>query len=274
MNKKPKLLGIGAHPDDCDLRMGGLAAIYASMGFEVKFVSVTNGDAGHHETGGGALAERRRREAQAAGAVIGIEYELLDISDGELVPSLENRKKVIEVIRRFKPSLVLTHRPNDYHPDHRYTAVLVQDAAFLVTVPNICPLTPRLETNPVIGYMYDDFRKPVPFSPSVIIDTDEVIEKKYRMLDCHASQVYEWLPFIDGYLDEVPAEEGARPAFLEKQWGDCMTDVADKYRAELIATYGEERGRRIKTAEAFEICEYGSPLDEAARRALFPFLPK
>ena len=274
MNEQPRLLAIGAHPDDCDLRVGGLAALYTALGYAVKFVSVTNGDAGHHEMGAGALARRRRREAEGAGKIIGAEYEVLDIPDGELMPTLENRKKVIEAIRTFRPSLVLTHRPNDYHPDHRYTAVLVQDAAFLMTVPNICPLTPRLEINPVIGYMFDDFQKPLPFTPSVIIDTDEVVDKKYRMLECHVSQVYEWLPFIDGYADKVPAEESRHREFLEEIWGERMTEVADKFRAALIETYGETRGRRIKTAEAFEICEYGSPLDEAARRRLFPFLPE
>jgi len=274
MGGQLRLLAIGAHPDDCDLRAGGLAAIYSSLGHKVKFISVTNGDGGHHEIGGMELARIRSDEAKAAGKVIGIEYELLDIHDGELMPSLENRNKIIRAVREFRPDLILTHRPNDYHPDHRYTSVLMQDAAFMVTVPSICPLTPRLETNPVVAYFYDDFQKPYPFRPTVIIDTDEVVEKKYAMFDCHASQVYEWLPFIDGYLDKVPTDKSEYPKFLEKYWSERFTECADHYREMLIETYGREKGDKIKTAEAFEACEYGSPLDEAAAGRLFPFLPK
>ena len=85
----------GAHPDDCDSKAGGVAAKYAAAGHQVRFVSVTNGDAGHHEIGGVELARRRRAEAEAAGAVAGIEYHVLDIHDGELVPRLENRKLII-----------------------------------------------------------------------------------------------------------------------------------------------------------------------------------
>jgi LmbE family N-acetylglucosaminyl deacetylase len=134
---KLRVIAFGAHPDDCDGKAGGLAAKYAALGHSVKFVSVTNGDAGHQSEGGGALATRRRKEAQEAGRRIGIEYEVLDNHDGELMPSLEVRKQIIRKIREWRADIVLSPRPNDYHPDHRYTAVLVQDAAYMVVVPNI-----------------------------------------------------------------------------------------------------------------------------------------
>src|SRR5213596_2903122 len=112
-----RLLIIGAHPDDADYAAGGTAALYRAAGHTVRMVSLTNGDAGHHEMPGAKLAERRRGEAAAAGAVIGSVYELFDIHDGELEPTLPNRWKVIRLIRTFEPDLILTHRPNDYHPD-------------------------------------------------------------------------------------------------------------------------------------------------------------
>src|SRR5438874_288590 len=161
MSAEPlRLLIIGAHPDDADYAAGGLAALYRAAGHVVKMVSLTNGDAGHHRQPGPALAERRRREAAAAGAVIGATYDLLDNHDGELLPTLENRCRVIRLIRSFRPDLVLTHRPNDYHPDHRYTSQLVQDAAYMVTVPPVVPEVPHLEKNPVIAYLPDEFEKP------------------------------------------------------------------------------------------------------------------
>src|SRR5215467_3773567 len=190
-----RLLILGAHPDDADYAAGGTAALYRAAGHTVKMVSLTNGDAGHHIEPGPALAERRRAEAAAAGAVIGAEYILLDNHDGLLLPTLENRLAIIRLIRSFRPDLVLTHRPNDYHPDHRYTSQLVQDAAYMVTVPAIAPDTPHLAANPVIAYLPDDFQKPYPFTPTVALDVGKVVERIVDMLHCHTSQFYEWLPY-------------------------------------------------------------------------------
>src|SRR5438270_3665078 len=183
-----RLLIIGAHPDDADYAAGGLAALYRRAGHVVKMVSLTNGDAGHHLTPGRQLAARRRKEAAAAGAVIGATYDLLDNHDGELQPTLENRRQVIRLIRSYRPDLVLTHRPNDYHPDHRYTSQLVQDAAYMVTVPAVTPDTPHLAANPVIAYLPDDFQKPYPFRPSVVVDVGGVLEQIVAMLHCHTWQ--------------------------------------------------------------------------------------
>src|SRR5919202_1488448 len=124
---KLNVIAFGAHPDDCDQRAGGVAARYAALGHRVRFVSVTNGDAGHQSEGGGALAARRRAEAREAGRRIGIEYVVLDNHDGQLVPSVDVREQVIRQIRQWNAALVLAPRPNDYHPDHRYTGILIQD---------------------------------------------------------------------------------------------------------------------------------------------------
>lgn len=272
MSKKQiNVLVFGAHPDDCDIKAGGVAALYVQQGHRVKFVSVTNGDAGHHEMGGGPLAQRRYAEAQAAAEVIGIEYELLDNHDGELMPTLENRYKIIRAIREFQPDLIMTHRPNDYHPDHRYTSTLVQDAAYMVTVPNICALTPHLESNPVIAYLSDGFMKPYPFTPDVVVGIDSVIEQKLDMLHCHVSQFYEWLPYNSGRLESVPADDLARRAWLAEGRLNRFRDTADNYRDLLIELYGEASGAQIEYAEAFEGCEYGSPLTAENIPTLFPF---
>src|SRR3974377_1572729 len=147
---KLRIIAIGAHPDDCDIKFAGTAAKFAKAGHLVKFLSVTNGDAGHQTLRGAELARRRRAETQESARRLGIaEYEVLNNHDGELVPSLEVRKQIIRAIRQWKADMVGAPRPNDYHPDHRYTGVLVQDAAYVVVVPNIVPDVPALRRNPI-----------------------------------------------------------------------------------------------------------------------------
>jgi LmbE family N-acetylglucosaminyl deacetylase len=273
MTEPLRLLIIGAHPDDADYHAGGTAALYRAAGHVVKLVSLTNGDAGHQTLRGAELSRRRRAEARAAGAVIGATYDVLDNPDGELLPTLENRREVIRLIRSFQPDLLLTHRPNDYHPDHRYTSQLVQDAAYMVTVPAIVPDTPHLARDPVIAYLPDDFQKPYPFRPAVVVDVGSVIEQMTAMLHCHQSQFYEWLPYNIGRLDQVPATDAQRRQWLEGAVRARHQARADRYRELIVQTYGPERGPRVEYVEAFEPCEYGAPLDEAARRRLFPFVP-
>jgi N-acetylglucosamine malate deacetylase 1 len=267
-----RLLIIGAHPDDADYAAGGTAALYRAAGHVVHMVSLTNGDAGHHERAGAELARRRKAEAAAAGAIIGAAYEVFDNHDGQLLPTLENRAQVIRLIRSFRPDLVLTHRPNDYHPDHRYTSQLVQDAAYMVTVPAVVPEVPHLQRDPVIAYLPDDFQKPYPLQPALAVDVGSVLDKIVDMLHCHTSQFYEWLPYNRGILDQVPATDEARRAWLRKETEDRLRRRAELYRDLLIRDYGAERGGKIQYAEAFEACEYGRPLDADARRRLFPFV--
>lgn len=271
---KLQVLIFGAHPDDCDIKAGGLAALYARLGHRVKFVSHTNGATGHHEIGGIELAKRRFNEAQAVAKVLGIEYQVLDNHTGELEPTVHFRKEVIRIIRDFEPDLVMSHRPNDYHPDHRYSAQLVQDAAYIVTVPNMCPLTAHLKTNPIIMYLSDNFQKPIPFQADVVVDIDEVIEQKVDALHCHTSQMYEWLPYNGGVLDQVPKDDKERRAWMAKNRLRAYAATADKYRDRLVALYGRARGSKVTYAEAFEVCEYGSSLTDERRKMLFPFIEK
>jgi len=273
MKDKPevRILVFGAHPDDCELQAGGFGIKHVQLGNIVKFVSLTNGDAGHYEMSCGPLARRRYREAQKSAEIAGVEYAIYDIHDGQLLPTLENRWKIIKEIRKFQADLVITHRPNDYHPDHRYTSQLVQDAAYMVTIPNISVGAPHLMTNPVIAYSNDDFRRPYPFSPDIVISIDDVIDKKFEMLHCHESQFYEWLPYNKNILDLVPEGLEERKKWLKEWRGPEFQEIADKYRDLLKKRYGSEAGSKVVYAEAFEICEYGSTLTKEKREILFPF---
>ncbi|MHB0878471.1 MAG: PIG-L deacetylase family protein [Anaerolineae bacterium] len=266
-----RILAIGAHPDDCDYRVGGMAVKYARLGHVVKFVSLTNGNAGHFSQGGGPLARRRYEEAQRSAAIAGIEYELFDISDAEIMPTLENRWTVVRTVRDFHPDLVVTNRPNDYHPDHRYTAQLVADAAYTVTIPNVQSLTPHLDYNPVIAYWEDDFKRPYPFSPDVAVDIDDAAETKIDMLHCHVSQFYEWIPYNQNHLDDVPADSATRRAILAQQRLAAARADANDYRELLVKLYGAQRAAGIQYVEALEFCEYGGRVTPEVFARLFPF---
>ena len=270
-DKKIRIIMIGAHPDDCDDDGGGTAALFAQMGYAVKFVSVTNGDAGHHLTGGVALAKRRFAEAQEAGKRLGVVYDVLDNHDGQLMPTLEVRLQIIKKIREWNADIVIAPRPNDYHPDHRYTGVLVQDAAYMVAVPNIAPETPALKKNPVFLYFQDRFQRPNPFRPDIAIDITNVFDKKIAALDAHESQMYEWLPWIGHYSDKVPREKTERIKWLAEA---RKQTIKPEVRTALEKWYGKEKAGAIKNAEAFEICEYGAQPDDEMIKRLFPMVGK
>lgn len=266
-----RVIAIGAHPDDCDIGSSGLAAKLVAMGHKVKFLSVTNGDAGHQSMGGGALAKRRRAEATESGRRLGIEYEVLDNHDGELLPGLEVRLQIIRRIRQFQADVVISPRTNDYHPDHRNTGILVQDTAYMIMVPNVAPDTPPLKKNPIFLHFQDRFKLPTAFRPDVAIDISDVYAKKVDALDAHESQFYEWLPWIEGYLDEVPLDKAQRKEWLRKR---AQRPITPAVRTALEKWYGKERGSAIQYAEAFEVSEYGGQPDEATLRKLFPMLGK
>ncbi|HXE14633.1 MAG TPA: PIG-L family deacetylase [Bryobacteraceae bacterium] len=268
-NEKIRVIAFGAHPDDCDIRAAGTAALFAKMGYAVKFVSVTNGDAGHQTMHGTELARRRLAEAKESARRLGIQYDVLGNHDGELLPTLDVRRQIIEEIRAWRADVVLSPRPNDYHPDHRYTGVLVQDAAYMVVVPAILPEVPPLRKNPVFLYYEDHFQRPNPFRPDVAVDIDDVIDQKIDALDAHVSQFYEWLPWVDGKLSEVPKDHAERKAWLKRTRTKA---ISAPVRASLVKWYGEQKGSAAHYYEAFEICEYGAQPDEARVRQLFPML--
>ncbi len=256
-----RVIVFGAHPDDCDLTAGGTAIKFAKLGHKVKFVSMTNGDAGHQSMGGGALAKRRMEEAKEAGRRFGVEYTVMDNHDGELMPTLENRLKVIREIRNWKADIVITHRLNDYHPDHRYTSTLVQDASFMVIVPNVAPDTPPLEKNPVFFY-------PNTTEPDIAIDIDNELQQKIFAVSAHESQFFEWLPWINGTLEKVPQGKDERLKFL----GMRFTPPNDAVRACLKKWYDEPRASKIMNAEAFQVSPFGRQPSREELLKLFPIL--
>lgn len=266
-----RVIAIFAHPDDADSKMGGTAAMMAEMGHEVKFLSLTNGDAGHHEKGGGALARIRRAEAEEAGRRLGIEeYEVFDNHDAELLPELHIRMDVIRAIREWNADVVLGLRPNDYHPDHRNAGKLVIDASYMVIVPNVAPDTPPVRNNPVFLYMQDRFSKPNPFSHDIVVGIDDKIDTKLEGLDAHESQMYEWLPWTSHSLDEVPDDPDERLEWLRQRW--INREMSEEQRAGLEKWYGADRAARFKYAESFEIAEYGHYPTEEEIRMIFPML--
>lgn len=266
-----RVIAIFAHPDDADSKMGGTAAMMAEMGHEVKFLSLTNGDAGHHEIGGGALARIRRAEAKEAAERFGIsEYEVFDNHDAELLPDLHIRMDVIRAIRDWNADVVLGLRPNDYHPDHRNAGKLVIDASYMVIVPNVAPDTEPVRNNPVFLYMQDGFEKPNPFSHDIVVGIDDVIETKVAGLDAHESQMYEWLPWTVHRLDEVPEGADARLEWL-KEWR-FSGQMSDEQRAGLEKWYGADRAAQFRYAESFEIAEYGRYPTEEEIKMIFPML--
>jgi LmbE family N-acetylglucosaminyl deacetylase len=233
----------------------------------VKFLSVTNGDAGHQSESGGALASRRYAETQESARRLGIaEYQVLNNHDGKLLPTLEVREQIIRAIREWKADIVVAPRTNDYHPDHRYTGVLVQDAAYMVVVPAAVPDVPALHRNPVFLYYEDNFQEPTPFRPDVAVSIDDVWDLKIAALDAQVSQMYEWLPWVDGILAQVPADTAAR-----KQWLSRLRTrhISPAVRAALEKRYGGQAAQ-IQHAEAFKLCEYGrQPAIEELQR-MFP----
>ncbi len=265
-----RIIAFGAHPDDCELSAGGVAAKWAAAGHKVKFVSTTNGDAGHFEMSGAALASRRKTEVEHCAEILGITTEVLDIHDGELLPTLENRQTITRLIREWQADIVLCHRTNDYHPDHRYTGVLVEDSAVLVVAKFFVPEVPALSKNPVFLYYSDNFQKPYPFDPAIIVATDEVIDQKRAAIEAMPSQFADRDSWLGRYLPNVPEDAEARRVYIREWLIDRDTAVANKYRALLVQRYGEEKGTAIQYAEAFELCQYGAQPSAEQLHTLFP----
>jgi N-acetylglucosamine malate deacetylase 1 len=265
-----RIIAFGAHPDDAELKAGGVAALWASQGHKVKFVAMTNGDIGHFSQAGGPLAKRRYAEVQECARILGIETDVLDIHDGELMPTLENRRRVARLIRDWQADIVMGHRPYDYHADHRYTGVLLNDAAVLVAAPFFTPDTPPTPRNPLFFHYSDTFEHPYRFVPSVVVDIDAAADKKWQCISAMPSQFGDEDSWQGRTRPDVPQGDAERKAYLLDLAKQRTGAVADQYREQLVALYGEERGRKVRYAEAFQINQYGrqAPADELTR--LFP----
>lgn len=266
-----RFLFVGAHPDDADTEFGGTALQLVRKGHSVKFVSLCNGDCGHWRMDRRELAARRFEETQRVARLIGLdEYQVLQHSDCEVESGLENRKEMIRIIRAYRPDVIISHFLWDYHADHRACAQLVQDCAYLVMVPLFCAETPIPEVNPVFAVCYHRFQDPRPFRFDAVVPIDGVLEEKFRMMDCHASQFYEWLPWGNLGMKEFDASRMTweeKKAFL-MHWMEQYKTIADAGRETLLATYGAA-GAGVVYAEAFEQSAYGRVLPQEEFRQLF-----
>ena len=267
-----RIIAFGAHPDDNELKVAGTAAKWAALGHQVKFVAVTNGDIGHWREAGGPLARRRIAESQETAKILGITTQVLDIHDGELEPTLENRRTITRLIREWKADIVLGHRPNDYHPDHRAVGQLIQDSSYMVTVPFFAPDTPHLGRNPVFLFYQDSFTTPNPFQPDVIVAIDDVLEKKLAAVEALPSQFYEG--GANGGPQLVPSDDAGkarRKNEVRESFTRRFSGTAKQYRAKLVELYGKERGEAVTAAEAFQISEWGRRPNADELKRLFPF---
>ena len=212
---------------------------------------MTNGDVGHFEQAGGPLAQRRKAEVAECARILGLESEVLDIHDGELVPSLENRKKITRLIREWQADIVMSHRPYDYHPDHRYTGVLVKDTAGR----RGAVLRARHAADPLPGLHVLLRRLPgsETVHADVVVGIDAVADKKWKCISAMPSQ------FGDkdrgrSQLPNVPPDDRERESDLLDIVKKRDIAVAEQYRERLIALYGpsgaRDSGRRGLRAES------------------------
>ena len=286
-----KILMIGAHQDDNEFRCGGLASLYVKAGHDVCFLSMCNGSGGHHILTPEETTATRAKESAKVAELLGVRYDVWDIDDCNIVPDLATRKRLIRYIREYNPDMIISHRTNDYHADHRAVGQLVQDASYLLTVPHECPEAPAMRYMPVIMYNEDRFKYP-PFEADVVIDTDSEIDVKLKIADINVCQVYEWLPYTRGEEDNVPTDPKERFSWLKDGGANISFDTTDeeinalngkqgyalryartaaRFRKELIEKYGEERGSKIRYAEAYQLCEYGKQLTPETMKEYFPF---
>jgi len=265
-----RIIAFGAHPDDAELKFAGTAALFAAQGHKVKLVAMTNGDVGHFSQAGGPLAQRRKAEVEACHAKLGVATDVFDIHDGELMPDLETRKKMANVIRDWQADIVLSHRPWDYHPDHRAVGQLAQDTAVVVAAPFFAPYTPPTKGNPIYLFYSDGFKKPYPFDPILAVGIDEVAEKKFDCISALPSQFGDADSWQARYGRNVPTDEAGRKAFLLDIVKQRNANEANQYRDLLVKLYGEQKGRAIKYAETFELNQYGANTTVDQLKQMFP----
>ena len=255
--KKYRVLSIGAHQDDADTSSGGLLKKLADRGWDVRMLSLTDGSRGTYDPAkaGPALAQIRREEAAASGRLFGGRYDCWDVEDTRLMATLENRERLIRYIREYKPDLIITNRPNDYHTDHRNTALLVQDASYLLTVPACCPDTPAMKYMPVMLYWHDSFQKPYPFCADVVVPIDDQMETVVQAASCHVSQYFDWLLWPDR-MEKAAWPREKQVQDLRERFGRMFERFRKEYAAEVVEKFGAA-AEEIKYVEVFEICEYG-----------------
>lgn len=268
-NREKRVIVICAHPDDAELTSGGICILLSRMGYKIKYISLTNGNKGHHEGTKNEITIRGYGETEEVKKRMGCEYEILNIEDVKLESTLKNRIEVIRLIREWKADIVITHPPYDYYPDHRHTFLLVQDTAFLVNVPKILSEVPAVEQSPLFLYTRGRYVNPLELQPDIVVDITSVIRKKAYVIDAHVSQIYEWLFWINHSNDIIPETEEGKIDYILNQYVLRRGEVRENDKSVVKKWYGSQ-AEEVKTIEAFEICEFGRTVNNQDIRALFP----
>jgi LmbE family N-acetylglucosaminyl deacetylase len=230
-----RVLAIGAHPDDLEILCGGTLAQFAGQGDAVTMLVMTDGSAGHAEIGATELAMIREREARAAAAVIGAEFVWLGLPDEFVFNDEPTRRRLLEAIRAARPDLILTHDPDDYHPDHRATSRAVFDASFVMGLPNVeTPSPPHPGVAPIF---YFDTLAGIGFQPEEYVDVTPTWATKTAMLAAHDSQVA-WLRYHDAIDIQAFMETVARFRGLQ-----CGCEYAEAFRP--ARAWPRQRAQRL-----------------------------
>jgi len=264
---KLNLLVIFAHPDEGEIYAGGISAIYSKLGHRVKFLSLTNGDAGHWSMDPKALAQRRFKEAMEAKRILGLtEYEILDYHDGKLKNSNDIQKIVANRIMEWKADIVILFYPiiteEGGHNDNMQAGLIVRDAAALL----------NMEELPVFLYMRDYFTTGFSHIPDLAVNIDKVWERKLLAMKAHESQVVESNPHADGILDEVLKSDSKRQEYLFYN-SYPYSRITPDIKAAINKWYGSDSAGHINWAEAFEFAEFGKQLRNKEISRFFPMLP-
>ena len=254
------IVTVMAHPDDAEVNVGGLAAIWADAGHRVTFVTMCRGELGHHRMDAEAAIHRRQAEAEAAARSLGAAYESLAFPECAFMPDIGNRLALIRCLRRLAPDIIITHPMDDYHVDHRHASRLAADALFLLQVPKVAPELPALRRMPRLFHAVHrrDYAESLPLWHAFPVDG--MRERRLKALALHESQMFEWLPWVSGWPEPPPpGQEEERLRYVEAMFEGPGRWLADRRRAELIAGHGEA-GARCECAEAL----YATPASGAA----------
>ena len=185
-----RVMAVGAHPDDIEFICAGTLARCVQRGDEVFNVVCTNGDMGHMVIPAEELGKMRTEEARRAAETVGAEFKMLGEPDEWLFHDKRTRLLMIDAIRWANPDIIITHAPEDYHPDHRTASDLVFAASFLATVPHI--ETEHGAVDSLATLIYADPLAGTNFIPEEYVDISETLDLKVQALLCHESQVV-WL---------------------------------------------------------------------------------
>jgi LmbE family N-acetylglucosaminyl deacetylase len=182
------ILAVGCHPDDIEVACAGTLAKYKKQGHNVTICHMTNGNMGHVIIEPDELRVIRIAEAKKSGSLAGIEVLTCDLGDLLVYDKIEQRDRIIEVIRKTAPDVIITHSPDDYMPDHVAVSKLVFDASFAASVPHYGAGA----ASKITPLYYMDTLAGVNFMPTEYVDISDEIDIKLEMLECHVRQM-KWM---------------------------------------------------------------------------------